>query len=144
MAAYVDLVCAEIKATASLGKQPLQTVSFGGGVRMYLFYVIYGMVLAPAALFGASCGVDVLDCWSSPPASQTMLIRSTSLCHMARSTLKHSHFLHFMLHAVGICIFVVSRSGRSHAHNDRPPLKINVNVARPALPLLPDTLPGAP
>jgi hypothetical protein len=34
MAAYVDLVCAEIQATSPLpGQQPLQTVSFGGGVR---------------------------------------------------------------------------------------------------------------
>lgn len=32
MAAYVDLVCSEIKATASLGQQPLRTVAFGGGV----------------------------------------------------------------------------------------------------------------
>lgn len=32
MTAYVDLVCAEICATTRLGQQPLQTVSFGGGV----------------------------------------------------------------------------------------------------------------
>lgn len=32
MTTYVDLVCAEIRATKRLGDQPLQTVSFGGGV----------------------------------------------------------------------------------------------------------------
>jgi coproporphyrinogen III oxidase-like Fe-S oxidoreductase len=32
MTAYVDLVCAEIRATKRLGQQPLETVSFGGGV----------------------------------------------------------------------------------------------------------------
>jgi hypothetical protein len=32
MTAYVDLVCAEIRATKRLGQQSLQTVSFGGGV----------------------------------------------------------------------------------------------------------------
>jgi hypothetical protein len=35
MTAYVDLVCAEIRATNRLNQQPLQTVSFGGGVSFH-------------------------------------------------------------------------------------------------------------
>lgn len=37
MTAYIDLVCAEIRATKRLGQQPLQTVSFGGGVSSLLW-----------------------------------------------------------------------------------------------------------
>jgi hypothetical protein len=31
---YVNLVCSEIRATAALSEHPLETISFGGGVRL--------------------------------------------------------------------------------------------------------------